>query len=273
MGHNYETVRDDDRQIVEIVGDFFAATGLPEFATGVDVGSGTNLYPMFAMLPRCQRITLVERSAANIGWLRAETNCYGGSWQSFWKILADRHPVYRSVADPRATTRHRVEVRRDNIFQLAEAAWDIGTMFFVAESITADRAEFELATRRFIHSLRPGAPFAAAFMRNSIGYEIGRQRFPAVAVDEDDIAGCLRDVAHSVAISTITSATPLRDGYEGMIVVTGRSWRPIVMSRYQLVAQPAAKLRKADMLVPDQGDQDRGQDAERGKSRDLDRYG
>jgi hypothetical protein len=245
MDHKYETVRDDDRRIVEIVGDFVAAAGLPEIARGVDVGSGTNLYPMFAMLPRCGRITLVERSSANIGWLRAETNSYGDSWQSFWQILAGRHPVYRSVVDPRATTRERVEIRRDNIFQLAEATWDIGTMFFVAESITADHAEFELATRRFVHSLRPGAPFAAAFMRNSVGYEIGRQRFPAVAVDEGDIAGCLRDIAHSVAISTITSTKPLRDGYEGMIVVTGRSSvdaRPVRTG-------PAAELDRASSLA------------------------
>lgn len=96
-------------------------------------------------------------------------------------------------------------------------------MFFVAESISACPEEFKAAVLRFIGALRAGAPFAAAFMERSAGYDVGDIRFPAVSVGEDGIRSILEPVAAELHLKRIgIDGDALRDGYEGMIVVCGR---------------------------------------------------
>jgi hypothetical protein len=222
--HNYQALRYDDKQILEAIRDFFSkadrSTG-ERPPQGLDVGSGTNLYPALAMLPFCAGVTLWEYAATNVDWLRSEITSYSPSWDPFWERLA-LAPPYQAVADPRATLAERATVVRGSIFELPAATWDIGTMFFVAESLTSSTDEFERATRRFVDALRPGAPFAAAFMENSQGYDVGDRRFPAVAVTQETVRGCLEDVASGLDVQRLDSGKqPLRNGYSGMILVMG----------------------------------------------------
>jgi hypothetical protein len=96
-------------------------------------------------------------------------------------------------------------------------------MFFVAESLSDDRSEFEDAVARFLGVLRPGAPFAAAFMEKSVGYDVGGTRFPATAVDADDVFDVLRRGAEDLRVERIDADDdPLRDGYTGMLLAMGR---------------------------------------------------
>jgi hypothetical protein len=224
---NYGNLREDDHELLVRVRDFFAAHVSPDGLKGIDVGSGSNLYPALAMLPFCHELTLWERGVANRRWLHDQIDeGYGRSWDPFWDVLAEANR-YREVADPRAALRGRARVRKGNVFDLPKRVWQVGTMFFVAESITARRHEFQVAARRFVKSLQIGAPFAAAFMKNSQGYTVGTHSFPAVAVDEDEVRLCLSFVA-DVEIIEVTSsrdAPPLRDGYEGMILALGRARR------------------------------------------------
>ena len=60
FAHNYASLRDDDREILEIVRSYFADQlgDLPMHSLrGIDVGTGANLYPALAMLPFCEEIT------------------------------------------------------------------------------------------------------------------------------------------------------------------------------------------------------------------------
>jgi len=229
--HNYRALRHDDRQILEAMRDFFskvdrlaeaagrAPDGRP--ARGLDLGSGTNLYPALAMLPFCAELTLWEYSARNTEWLRHEVQSYSKSWDKFWERLA-LSPPYHGTADPRAALAKRTQVHQGSVFDLPTAEWDIGTMFFVAESLTSNRTEFEAATHRFVDALRPGSPFAAAFMENSTGYKVGDQNFPAVAVTPETVRSCLENVSRNLDVQRIDSGNePLRDGYSGMILVLG----------------------------------------------------
>ncbi|MBV9729014.1 MAG: hypothetical protein JO309_06330, partial [Pseudonocardiales bacterium] len=188
--HNYKVLRDDDRRIVEIVRDFFATLGLSSHSNGIDVGSGTNLYPALTMLPLCDKITLYEYSTSNVEWLQRETQSYSSSWNNFWELLA-RAPLYKSVHSPRETLAAVARVEEGSIFDLPESGWDLGTMFFTAESISPTPCEFRTALETFIRALRTGAPFAAAFMENSVGYSVGTRRFPAVAITANDVKNCL----------------------------------------------------------------------------------
>jgi hypothetical protein len=220
--HNYKVLREDDRQIVEIIRDFFATLDLSSHRNGIDVGSGSNLYPALAMLPLCDEITLYEYSASNVSWLQREIRSYSSSWDAFWELLA-KEPPYKLVDSPREALAAVARIERGNIFELPESRWDIGTMFFTAESISATSAEFRTALERFVRSLRAGAPFAAAFMENSVGYTVGTHRFPAVAIAENDVKSCLEGDVEDLAVHRIgLTNEPLRTGYEGMILATGR---------------------------------------------------
>jgi hypothetical protein len=223
--HNYKMLRDDDRQIIEIMRDFFAALDLPGHASGIDVGTGTNLYPALTMLPFCDKITLYEYSASNISWLQHEIleAEYSSSWDAFWKILTEEQR-YKSIHSPRETLATVVHIESASIFDLPESRWDIGTMFFAAESISSTLSEFHTALRSFIRSLHTGAPFAAAFMENSQGYSVGTQRFPAVAITPGDVEDCLAGDTKDLQVHRIgLTDRPLRAGYGGMILATGRA--------------------------------------------------
>lgn len=222
LRHNYGSLHDLDRAIIDRMAGFFGAL-MPVARRwhGIDVGTGSNLYPALAMLPLVETITLWERSRANVRWLEHSLRTFRPGWEPFWDALTAASPVYRQLSQPQALLPTRTKVERGSVFDLPEAGWDVGTMFFVAESITGDRAEFELAMDRFMGSLKPGAPFVAAFVRNSQGYPVGERRFPAVAITEDDVARLLRRTAADVEISRIGSAERFREGYDGMVLVTG----------------------------------------------------
>lgn len=235
LGDNYCALRDDDRQIISLVRDFFAANAhhaprQPDGTrTGLDIGTGPNLYPAMTMLPFCDSIVLGEWSLANLEWLRKEKEEYGHNWDPFWAELARSEP-YRSVDDPRNALRRAARVEHASVFDLPVARYDMGTMFFVAESCTGEPNEFDRAVRQFARSLRPGALFAAAFMTGSAGYEVGDQHFPAVKVNTNIIRRSLRrfvsrgwlPYAAKLKVCPITTEMPLRHGYDGMVVAFGR---------------------------------------------------
>ena len=227
LAHNYEELRYDDRQLMEWMADFFAGARMRGRGHGIDVGTGTNIYPSLAMLPLCDKITMVERTVANVNWLQSEVQDYAETWDPFWGTFLDRNPsLYKEITNPRERLESVVDVERGNIFELRRDTYDIGTMFFVAESITPYRVEFERGLRRFLASLRRYAPFAAAFMKNSDGYEVGDHKYAAVRVNEEQITKFLEPLAHGIKVRTIpTGSNPLRNGYDGLILATGYAGR------------------------------------------------
>ena len=170
--HNYQNLSSDDRTIIQQVAGFFSQyfqqTPGTELLRGLDVGSGGNLYPALGLLPWSGRITLTDPAPASISWLRRAAAGTGMEnsqgdwyWQPFWAEYAE-FPGYQQLANPRQLLAARHDVRRYSVLNLARANWDIGTMFFVAESITAQPEEFADAVDSFFGALVPGAPFAVA---------------------------------------------------------------------------------------------------------------
>lgn len=220
--HNYRLLRDDDRRIIEIIRDFFARLHLPDNAHGIDIGTGPNLYPALTMLPFCEVITLTDYAAPNISWLEREILDYSPSWDPFWTSLA-KESLYRSISCPRKTLATTACIEKCSVFERPNLQYDIGTMFFVAESISSELPEFYAAMHGFIRSLHPGAPFAAAFMQNSLGWSVGPHKYPAVAITAKDVKSCLTAYTKDLDIYRIDAATPpLRAGYDGMILVIGK---------------------------------------------------
>lgn len=234
--HNYKYLRDDDRFILNAVAPFLARHFLPSAPAdgevtavrrrGIDVGSGANLYPGMLMLPWCQTVTLSDHSSANCQWLRNALAAPERAWENFWVEIA-QYPGYDRLtpSEALAKLKERATVEQSSVFELPEQHFDVGTMFFVAESMTSHEAEFEDATRCFLGSLVDGAPFAAAFMDSSLGYEVGAHEYPAVgAVNlpliEETLNG-LGCTSRSAVKVPIPAHDPLRNGYQGMIVTVG----------------------------------------------------
>jgi hypothetical protein len=226
---NYQSLLPEDRQILRVAARFLAEhfRGGRAADQAVDVGAGTNLYPALLMLPWVTKIELLDVAQSNVTWL-AE-NVYQPPapwpWQDFWDEIS-MLPGYRDVSDPAETLALRSTVEQRSIFDLDQAAWGLGSMFFVADGMTGKPEEFQAAVTSFVRALRPGAPFVAAFMKNSLGYEVGDQRFPAVSVDRhslQELFGKLLRRKRFDIYATERTDVVVRSGYEGMLVVTGVS--------------------------------------------------
>ena len=172
------------------------------------------------MLPFASEVVLYERANTNRVWLKEQVHAPAASWAKFWDEVRGSRETYQNIKKPMDVLAHRATVVKGNVFALRPDQFDLGTMFFVAESITNRDDEFRRATRLFIDSLVTKAPFAAAFMRDSSGYYVGGERFPACSINEKDVAEALADVAYVDTLEVVES-TALREGYCGMIVATG----------------------------------------------------
>jgi len=223
---NYHVLLPEDRQIIHWVSEFLADhfAWNPPAATAVDVGAGTNLYPALLMLPWTDHVMLIDYAESNTEWLRHHACRTSGHWEwaPFWAELAHL-PGYGDVPDPRARLAARHEVRRNDVFGLPVAEWELGTMFFVADAITGDFDEFREAVRAFLACLKPSAPFVATFMAGSEGYRVGDLNLPAVHVTRDSVAALFRELpAVGVEIKeTDETELRVRPGYHNMILATG----------------------------------------------------
>ncbi len=221
---NYRTPLEVDLMIVRLMRDHFSgcfADGVPDAVRGVDVGAGANLYPALAMLPWCEKILLLEYARPNIEYLEKQASPAGYDvvWDPFWDVLRD-DPAYHRV-EPRSRFGEIVRVERANLLDLdGQRRWDIGTMFFVADSMSECPEEFRRGVECFMGALNEGAPFAAAFMKESVGYRIGEHRYPACRVGEDRVRESLEGFADGLEIHDLNHV--VRPGHEGILLALGR---------------------------------------------------
>jgi len=247
---NYSKLQAEDREIIRRVSHFLvsALEGGPPVKRAIDVGAGTNLYPALLMLPWTEQILLADFSKSNVSWLHDELagNQAPLPWRRFWSVRAwldfwspwpwrrfwrqmRKTKAYRKVSRPRERLREacvgepgHAGVEELSVFDLPRARWDLGTMFFVAESITEDPGEFRDAVAAFVGALTPGAPFAAAFMAGSDGYPVDGTHFPALPIKPDDVRQHLIELGvHEPSVELLDTRNRVRDGYAGMIVATG----------------------------------------------------
>jgi NNMT/PNMT/TEMT family len=233
--HNYSELQPEDREIIQQVSEFFIGTlgNRPvgqRRVRGIDVGSGTNLYPALLMIPWVDQILLTDFSARNIDWLfrhvTADSDAW--TWDPFWGELRGREH-YNQIGDPHKRLReachaHRghAGIEKHSVFKLPTRRWDVGTMFFVAESITESPEEFRAALEGFLGALKVGAPFATAFMAGSNGYSVANKHFPALSIRPDDVVAHFAQLgAYKLNVNTPLTDHRVRDGYSGMIVATG----------------------------------------------------
>jgi hypothetical protein len=223
---NYSELQPEDQEIIHRVSEFFSAAleGQPPVRRAIDVGAGTNFYPALLMLPWAEQILLADFSKSNVQWLHEQLTADDTSewqWDCFWREM-QKLKKYRDLDQPRERLREACVSEERSVFDLPRAQWDLGTMFFVAESITEDPEEFRAAVNDFVAALTPGAPFAAAFMEGSAGYAVDGTDFPALPIKPEDVKLHLSELGvHEPNVIRLETSHRVRDGYEGMIVATG----------------------------------------------------
>jgi NNMT/PNMT/TEMT family len=229
---NYSKLQAEDREIIRRVSHFLisALGGCPPVQRAIDVGAGTNLYPALLMLPWTEQILLADFSKSNVNWLNDQLadNVSPWPWRRFWREMR-KATGYSDVNRPRERLREacvsevgHAGIEEWSVFDLPKARWNLGTMFFVAESITEDPVEFRAAVAGFVGALTPGAPFAAAFMAGSDGYPVDGTHFPALPIKPDDVSRHLIELGvREPSVDLLDTSYRVRDGYAGMIVATG----------------------------------------------------
>ena len=190
----------------------------------VDVGTGPNLIPFLAALPRAGTLTAWEFSESNIEWLHAELRrpALRPQWQHFWDVSRKAYGSdWRLPDNPSDALREKCTVTRGSIFDLPKGRFDAATMFFCAESITGRMDEFEAAMRAFAGSVRPGGTLAAAFLVQSDGYEVAGRRFPALRLSPQEIEAVLGRFAFDIKMQPIGIVdSQIRSGYSGCAFLT-----------------------------------------------------
>lgn len=220
VAKNYIEIHKEDVSILMKLAAFYSR--LPEVGPILDLGTGANMYPVLAALPKKGIIHCIEPSSASVRYLDHQRKNLSPLWLQYWHLLQKLQPELYTDMDVQESLRKRMWVWQDDYSNLAENHYRLASMFFCAESITKYTWRFEEICKAFVGSVVPGGYFAAAFMENSTGWDVSGQRYPAIAVNADMVREQFSPWSDDAVIEHIPVAdTPLRPGYTGMVFVTG----------------------------------------------------
>ncbi|BFO21334.1 SCO2525 family SAM-dependent methyltransferase [Streptomyces sp. KM77-8] len=220
---NYRTPLEVDLLIVRLMRDYFSrcyAQGVPASVRGVDVGAGANLYPALSMLPWCEKILLLEYATPNVEYLerQASGGGYDTAWDAFWNELREAPPTGRS--NPGAGSARSSGWNAPTCWTSTDSG--AGTSARCSSSPTrcpsAPTSSRAASCASWTRST--GSPFAAAFMKESLGYQVGAHRYPAYRVNADRVRESLEPFTAELEIHDMDHM--VRPGHEGMILALGR---------------------------------------------------
>ncbi|MGE0046061.1 MAG: hypothetical protein AB7J28_13210 [Hyphomonadaceae bacterium] len=218
---------DDDLVIQLMVAAMKAAPPTDAKLDMVDVGTGPNLFPLFASMPRASKLTAWEFAESNVAWLNKElaSDDMRSQWRHFWATTRAAYGDEWKLPDnPIPSLRAITRVQQGSIFDLPARTWDAATMFFCAESITERQDEFEAACEAFARCVRPGGALAAAFLVRSGGYVVADRPFPVLHLSAETIDTVFRRHATEVKADLVGIVErEIRSGYSGFIFLTGRA--------------------------------------------------
>lgn len=219
VANNYQTIHDEDRVILDVILPYIRRN-ISQSCRVLDIGTGPNLYPVIALLPYSRRIDCLEYSRSNVRYLLDQIHRPAEYWHRFHRYMRHFGDQYVFPLHPVLT--EKVCVRQGDIFTYSQADYDVVTMFFCAESITSQRNRFIAACKKSMSYLRNGGLYIAVFMEQSKGYEIDRVQFPAYPTNTEELSGIFEPLCTKLSVTKIPKSTkPLREGYGGMVLITG----------------------------------------------------
>jgi hypothetical protein len=190
----------------------------------VDVGTGPNLYPLLAALPRARSLTAWDYARPNTEWLKNELarDAMRLQWQHFWAVAREAWGGGPELPeDPIPELRRKTVPHQGSIYDLPKRNWDAASMFFCAEAVTNVQSEFDEACACFARSVRPGGTLVAGFLLNSASYELDGVRSPIMTLSEDSLQATFRKAARNVTTRPIGIVKEeVRSGYTGMVLLS-----------------------------------------------------
>jgi len=224
LAHYYRDPHPDDDLVLKLTCEALKNAQPSRPLETVDVGTGPNLYPLFAALPRARRLTAWDYAKPNIDWLNNELakSAMRPQWQHFWAVAREAYGNGPGLPkNPIPQLKEKTEPHQGSIFDLPQRSWDAATMFFCAEAVTNVQSEFDEACGCFAKSVRPGGTLVAAFLVNSASYELDGVRSPIMTLSEDSLRATFSKVASNVATRPIGIVKEeVRSGYTGMVLLT-----------------------------------------------------
>jgi hypothetical protein len=107
--------------------------------------------------------------------------------------------------------------------ELDEGQFAIGTMFYGAESATDDLDKMGHMLKRFFYSLQVGAPFVVVLSLESVGYPAGPHTwFPATYLKKGQFPTLARDFGWPIEDRFFTTDHSYREGHDGVGVLIGQ---------------------------------------------------
>lgn len=104
-----------------------------------------------------------------------------------------------------------------------EEAVELVTSNFTIESATADREKWEQGIANVVAKVKKGGYLAMTAIRNADWYQVGKQKLPAVRVDEFNLKEILeRNGFEIINIRTLKGSDQSSVGYDGMIFCFAR---------------------------------------------------
>lgn len=241
---NYGKILPEDRIIIETVIANLKKLSLDKVKHVADVGTGPNFYPamlLASLIEAGGQIDLIEYSQPNRVFMRTLLDQSDGIYRNTSKLgkaqSLDTHEPWRQFEDLIAEVggqskfQHTFAKARaaassipGDIYSLPESTYDFVSSYFVAESITTDKAECIKALTSLLRAVRPGGGFMVALMVGSKGWPAGETtQFPAVDLSFTEVQDMFDAIPGVVANATLAEDRheKARNGYHGMAIVVG----------------------------------------------------
>ena len=222
LGEVYGELHPSDDAIISHHAAFYRKVDPAGVRVSVELGGGPNLYPLMLAASVSPRIEVVEPSAPSVAYLRRQLRTgTDPSWLPFYERCRSLLPALPPTIDEALA---RVDVRQGSAADLELGHYDLGSMHFVAESVTELPEEFAAVCAAFARSVRPGGWLVAAFMENMGRYRVGRgPQWPGYPVDQAIVQGTFADLVSEMTTTRTEFDTTGPDyGYTGMVMLTAR---------------------------------------------------
>lgn len=217
---------------------FFAQAyrDVPTRARMLEFGCGPTIYQLISAAPRVASIDLAEPSAAARAelsrWIAADPSAF--DWTAFvsraLSLEDGRLPDPVQVGARCALIRRRVRsVIACDAFAphplegVAPGSYDVVASSFVLDSVTDQRTAWRDALVDLTGLARVGGVVILASLLGAEWWTVGARRFPAVALEADEIVSALNGAGCTVdLVQTIGAEEGLTHGYRGMAFIRAR---------------------------------------------------
>ncbi|BCJ31474.1 methyltransferase [Actinocatenispora sera] len=222
LAENYRILHPSDAAVIAAHSTLYQRIEPGSLHRTVELGAGPNLYPLLLAAAASRHIDAVEPGAAGVAYLRrALTDGPEPSWQPFYAECRRLNPALPATMRQALSA---VQVHRAPLTAPPAAPYDLASMHFVAESVTAEEDEFRSLCASYVAAVRPGGYLVAAFMAGMPTYRLGDGSvWPGLPVSAELLREVFEPLVEDLEIVAIGRDSTLPAyGDDGMLVLHAR---------------------------------------------------